>query len=46
MRVALAELLRRLPDIELVDPDAVRFEFTGGEFCAIPELPARFTPRA
>lgn len=44
MRVALAELLRRLPDIALIDPESVRFEFTGGEFCAIPELRARFTP--
>ena len=44
MRVALAELLARLPDIELVDPESVRFEFTGGEFCAVPELRARFSP--
>lgn len=44
MRVAVAELLRRLPDIEIVDPDDVRFTFTGGESCAIPELRARFTP--
>lgn len=45
MRVAIAELLRRLPDIELVEPEQVRFEFTGGESCAIRELKARFTPR-
>jgi cytochrome P450 len=45
MRVAVAELLRRLPDIEIVEPEKVRFIFTGGESCAIPELHARFTPR-
>jgi cytochrome P450 len=44
MRVAVAELLRRLPDIELTEPDNVRFEFTGGESCAIKELHAKFTP--
>lgn len=44
MRVAVAELLRRLPDIEIVEPETVRFTFTGGESCAIPELRARFTP--
>jgi cytochrome P450 len=44
MRVAVAELLRRLPDIEIVEPEKVRFTFTGGESCAIPELPTRFTP--
>ena len=45
MRLALTELLDRLPDIELGDPDAIAFEFHGAETAAIPSLPARFTPR-
>lgn len=44
MNVAVTELLRRLPDIELQSPDDVEFVFTGGESCAIKELKARFTP--
>jgi cytochrome P450 len=44
MQVAVTELLRRLPDIELQSPEEVEFVFTGGESCAIKELKARFTP--
>jgi cytochrome P450 len=45
MRIALEELLARLPDIEIVDPESVRFEFRGAETSAITRLPARFSPR-
>ncbi|HTK64005.1 MAG TPA: cytochrome P450 [Pseudonocardia sp.] len=45
MRLLLTELLRRLPDIELVDPGAVEYVFGGGEMAGIPTLPARFTPK-
>jgi len=41
MEVALEEILTRLPDIELVDPDAVRHVFAGSETALIPSLPAR-----
>ena len=41
MEVALEELLTRLPDIELIDPDAVRHEFAGSETALIKSLPAR-----
>ena len=44
MRIAVTELLRRLPDIELVEPEKVKFNFTGGESCGINELRVRFTP--
>lgn len=44
MKLALEELLARLPDIELVDADSIAFEFHGAETSAIPALPARFTP--
>jgi cytochrome P450 len=40
LRVALEELLRLLPDIELADPQAVRYKFIGGEACHITSLPA------
>jgi cytochrome P450 len=43
MRILLAEVLRRLPDIELVDPGSVEYVFGGGEMAGIPTLPARFT---
>lgn len=46
MRVALEELLARLPDIELVDPDAVRHEFAGSETALIKSLPARLPKRS
>ncbi|CAN5393276.1 cytochrome P450 [soil metagenome] len=46
MQLALKELLTRLPDIELVDPGSIKFEFHGAETAAIPALPARFTPRS
>jgi cytochrome P450 len=45
MKTTLEELLKRLPDIELVDPERVEFEFRGAETAAIPALPARFKPR-
>lgn len=44
MHVAVTELLRRLPDIELQSPEDVQFVFTGGESCAIKQLKARFSP--
>lgn len=44
LRIALEELLRRLPDIALVDPAAVKYEFHGTETAAIGALPATFTP--
>jgi cytochrome P450 len=46
MRILLAELLRRLPDIELVDPDGVEYAFGGGEMAGIPTLAARYTARS
>jgi hypothetical protein len=42
MRLGLAEVLRRLPDIELVDKD-LAYQFTGPEFVALPALRAKFT---
>ncbi|WP_319456978.1 MULTISPECIES: cytochrome P450 [unclassified Mycobacterium] len=45
LSVTLAELLRRLPDIELVDPDAIRYDFeAAGTRVAMRDLRARFTP--
>jgi cytochrome P450 len=44
LRIALEELLARLPDIEIVDSDSISFEFRGAETAAITRLPARFTP--
>ncbi|MCW3014562.1 MAG: cytochrome [Solirubrobacterales bacterium] len=46
MRIALEEILRRLPDIHLVDPDSVKYEFLGSEAQAITKLAARFTPES
>lgn len=46
LRVALEELLRRLPDIRLVDQSAVTYEFRGTETAAIPSLPATFSPQS
>jgi cytochrome P450 len=46
LRVALEEILRRLPDIKLVDAAAVKYDFGGTETAAIPSLPATFTPSA
>jgi cytochrome P450 len=45
LRLALGELLARLPDIELVDPGAVNYRFVGGENACIESLPARFPAR-
>lgn len=45
MQLGLARLLDRLPDIELISPETVEFEFHGAETAAIPRLMARFTPR-
>tara|TARA_R110002110_G_C13470229_1_gene720364 strand:+ start:1002 stop:2216 length:1215 start_codon:yes stop_codon:yes gene_type:complete len=45
MRVVMEELLSRVPDIELVAPDKVVWEFHGAETQGFLELPARFTPR-
>lgn len=44
MRILLAEVLRRLPDIALADPGGVQWAFGGGEMAGITALPARFTP--
>ena len=44
MAILLAEVLRRLPDLELVDPESVSWDFGGGEMAGITSLPARFTP--
>jgi cytochrome P450 len=41
MEVALEELLTRLPNIELIDPDAVVHTFAGSETALIESLPAR-----
>jgi cytochrome P450 len=41
MEVALGALLERIPDMELVDPDAVEYHFGGSETAAIRSLPAR-----
>lgn len=45
MQLGLAKLLERYPDIELIEPEKIAFEFHGAETAAIPALPARFTPR-
>lgn len=44
LRVALEEILRRLPDIHLDDAQSVHYNFGGTETAAIPTLPATFTP--
>jgi cytochrome P450 len=46
LRVAIEELLHRLPDIELVEPESIEPVFGGIEFVMIPALPARFSPQA
>jgi cytochrome P450 len=46
LRLALRELLARLPDIELLAPEEVNYRFVGGENASIEALPARFAPRA
>lgn len=43
LRIALEELLTRLPDIELEDPASLRHEFRGTETIVVPSLPARFS---
>jgi len=43
MHVALGELLKQLPDIELIDADAVKHEFAGSETALIKSLPARIS---
>jgi len=45
LRVALQELLRLLPDIELVAPESVQYEFCGTETAAIRSLPAKFSSK-
>jgi cytochrome P450 len=45
LRVALEQLLQRLPEIELVDPGSVRASFGGAENVYIPRLPATFRAR-
>jgi cytochrome P450 len=41
MHVALGALLARFPQIELVEPDAVKHQFAGSETALIKSLPAR-----
>jgi cytochrome P450 len=41
IQAALGALLKRFPEIELVDPDGVRHEFAGSETALIKSLPAR-----
>jgi cytochrome P450 len=41
MRLALSELLARMPDLELAQPEAVSHEFAGMETCLIKTLPVR-----
>jgi len=41
MVVALEQVLARVPELELVDPDAVRYDFGGSETASIKVLPAR-----
>jgi cytochrome P450 len=45
MRLALAELLARMPDLELAEPESVRHEFAGMETCLIKTLPVRRSGR-
>ena len=45
MQVVMEELLARVPDIELVAPEKVEWEFHGAETQGFLELPARFTAR-
>jgi cytochrome P450 len=44
IRLALEELLKRMPDIELVDAGGAEYRFVGPENATINSLPARFTP--
>lgn len=44
LRVALEELLRRIPDLR-VEIDEPRYEFGGGEYAFLVELPVSFAPR-
>jgi cytochrome P450 len=41
MAVALSELLARMPEVELADPESIRYEFAGSETALIRSLPAR-----
>jgi cytochrome P450 len=45
MRLVMEELLARIPDIELVAPEKVEWEFHGAETQGFLELPAQFTAR-
>ena len=44
LRVALEELLRRIPDLR-IEIDEPRYEFGGGEYAFPVELPVSFAPR-
>ena len=44
MKVLLEELLDALPDMEVVSGEPV-YQFGGGDYCFIPEVEVRFTPR-
>ncbi|QRG07241.1 cytochrome P450 [Xanthobacter dioxanivorans] len=45
MRVVMEELLARLPDIELAEPEKVKWDFHGAETLGILHLPAKFASR-
>ncbi len=42
MRVVMEELLKRIPDIEIVDPEKIEWEFHGAETQGFLSLPAKF----
>lgn len=44
LRIAVEELLRRLPDMK-IEIDEPRYEFGGGEYAFMVELPVSFEPR-
>jgi len=44
LRVALEEMLRRLPDLT-VELDKPEYAFGGGDYSFLTELPVSFTPR-
>jgi cytochrome P450 len=46
LRVLLTDVLRRLPDIRLGEPEKGAYTFGGGEMAGIRSLPAYFTPVA
>jgi cytochrome P450 len=45
LRVAIEELLRRLPDLK-IEIDEPKYEFGGGDYAFLVELPVSFAPQA